>query len=362
MQKLFKSKISRAAVVLSAVWLVWYFGLSAAIMKKMWYTSPAIPICGGIVAIVPLVLAVLNIFVIKKRPLDIVIICLCPALMFAHFIVFAFALSKLVYFFVAGKPYFITAGIAALIAFFVFLFPRLNKILKRVSAITLAAVMAVICLVCLFNAVPFYLSGGATVFVAESDGTQEYQIAFATSVQSTGAVTVNGVTYYDASSGQNNISKLHKISVPANELDAAKSYSIHTQSVALNTAYFPTQGAVIEKDYAFRPVDEADGLQIYNLSDTHECFTGPANAASYFGDKLDLLILNGDIVNDVSTEYQISMIYKLAHRVTGGTRPVVFSRGNHESGGNLAADLPKYVGSSDRGFYYNLKIGSLSML
>ncbi|MDE7158375.1 MAG: metallophosphoesterase, partial [Clostridiales bacterium] len=200
------------------------------------------------------------------------------------------------------------------------------------------------------------------VFLAENEGKQEYQIAFATSVKSAGAVTVNGVTYYDEALGQNNISKLHKISVPVEELDAAKSYSIRTQGVALNTAYLPTKGVVIEKEYAFRPVDEADGLQIYNLSDTHECISGPASAASYFGDKLDLLILNGDIVNDVSTEYQISLIYKLAQRVTGGTRPVVFSRGNHECVGYLAADLSKYVGSADRGFYYTLKIGPLSML
>ena len=362
MKKIFNSKLSRASFVLSAVWLIWYFALSAAIMKSMWYTSPAIPICGSIVALLPLGLAILNLFVIKKRPIDIVIICLCPALMFAHFLVFAFALSKLVYFFVAGKPYFITAGLIALLVFFIFLFPRFNKVGKRVSGITLAAVVAVICLAGFFNAVPFYVSGGTTVFLAENEGRQEYQIAFATSVKSTGSVTVNGVTYCDAALGQNRVSKLHKISVPAEELDAAKSYSIRTQSVALNTAYFPTKGTVITKQYTFRPVDEADGLQIYNLSDTHECITGPANAASYFGDKLDLLILNGDIVNDVSTEYQISLIYKLAHRVTGGTRPVVFSRGNHECGGYLAADLIKYVGGADRGFYYTLKIGSLSML
>lgn len=362
MKELFQNKLSRAAVILSAVWLIWYFGLSAAILANMWYTSPAIPICGGIIAVAPSVFAVLNLFVFKKRPLDIAIVCLCPALTFAHFLVFAFALSKLVYFFVAGKPYFITAGLFLSLVFFTVIFPRFNVSLRRASAIALAAVIAIICLVCLFNAVPFYLSGGATVFLGEKDGKQEYQIAFSTSVQSTGAVTVNGVTYYDAALGVNNISKLHKISVPAEELDAAKSYLIRTQCVALNTAYLPTKGAVIEKQYGFRPVDESDGLQIYNLSDTHECISGPANAASYFGDKLDLLILNGDIVNDVSTEYQISLIYKLAHRVTGGTRPVVFSRGNHESGGYLAADLSKYVGSADGRFYYALKISSLSLL
>ncbi|MDE6868246.1 MAG: metallophosphoesterase [Clostridia bacterium] len=362
MKKIFKNKLTAAAFVLSAAWLIWYFALGAAIFKNMWYTSPAIPLTGGVAALLPLSAVLLNNFVFKKRWVEIVIICLCPALMFAHFVLFAFVLSKLVYFFVAGKPYFITIGLAALIAFFVFAFPRLDKLFRRISAITLAAVVAIICLICLFNAVPFYISGGTTVFVVENEGAQEYQIAFATSVQSTGEVTVNGKTYYDQTNGENNVCKLHKISVPADELDEAKSYSIGTQCVALNTAYLPTKGTIIRKSYSFRPVDDTDGLQIYNLSDTHECIAGPANAADYFGDKLDLLILNGDIINDASTQYQISLIYKLAHRITGGTRPVLFTRGNHECNGYYAADLGKYVGCAERGFYFNLKLGSLSML
>ena len=102
-------------------------------------------------------------------------------------------------------------------------------------------------------------------------------------------------------------------------------------------------------------------MQIYNLSDTHECITGPKNAASYFGDKLDLLILNGDIINDVSSEYQISLIYRLANAVTKGERPVIFTRGNHECNGRLANRLGEYVGCADRGFYFEYSTPSLSL-
>ncbi len=352
-------KLSSAAVILSAVWFIWYFALGAAIFGNMWHTSPALPVCGGLFALAPLAAALLNAFIFKKRAADVALICLSPALMFAHFVFFAFVLSKLTYFFIAGTPYFITAGLAALVCFFVFAFPKLSKTGRRVSASVLAAVLAVICLTSLFGAVPFYISGGATVFAVDN----EYQIAFSTSHRSVGAVEVNGVTYYDQTNGQNNVSKLHKISVPAAELDTAKSYSVRTQGVALNTAYLPTKGAVITKTYSFRPADDSDGVQIYNISDTHECIAGPARAASFFGDKLDLLILNGDIINDVSSEYQISIIYRLAHRITGGTRPVLFTRGNHECNGSLAADLGKYVGCAERGFYYTYKIGSrLSLL
>lgn len=358
-REILKSKLSLAALILSAIWLILYFGLGAAIFEKMWNTSPALPIAGGVIAFLPLIAETLNILLFKKRFIDVAVICVCPAFIICHFFFFAFVLSKLTYFLIAGTPYFITAGLAALICFFVFAFPKLGKLYKRISAITVSAVIAIICLTCLFDAIPFYISGGATVFAVDD----EYQIAFATSLKSTGHVEVGGVTYYDQTNGENNVSKLHKISVPASELDKAWQYSIFTQGVALNTAYLPSKGRTIQKSYDFRPADDGDGLQIYNLSDTHECISGPASAAEWFGDKLDLLILNGDIINDVSSEYQISLIYKLAHRITGGKVPVVFSRGNHECNGRLAAALGKYVGCAERGFYYTYKVGTtLSLL
>ena len=357
-KELLKDKLTLSALILSAVWLIWYFALGGAVFKNMWYTSPAIVFTGAVCALLPLAIEILNFLKLNKKWLSITVILISPALILSYFFFFAFVLSKLTYFLIAGTPFFIAAGLLALAAFFIFLFPRLNKLWKKISAISISVVLLIICLFGVFNLTPFYISGGATVFAVED----EYQIAFATSHKSTGAVTVGDTTYYDATNGEKNVRTLHKISVPAEELENAKSYSITTQSVIFNTAYLPSNGMKITKDYSFRPVDESDGLQIYNLSDTHEVISGPASAASYFGDKLDLLILNGDIINDISSEYQISLIYKLAHRITGGSIPVIYTRGNHECNGYMAADLGKFVGSADGKFYYTVKVGSLSML
>ena len=359
LKELFRDKISLSALILSLFWFALYFGLGAPIFKNMWYTSPALPFVGGVLALAPLCIQLLNAFIFKKLTIDIIVLCISPVFCFAHFCFFAFVISKLNYFFIAGKPYFICAGLAGLLVFFIFFFPRLNLKLKRISATAISAVFIIISLVCVFSAVPFYISAGATVFAVED----EYQIAFATSQKSVGAVIVNGRYYYDSTNGENNVRKLHKITVPAEELDASKSYTVFTQGVALNTAYLPSKGAKVSKDYTFRPSDTDDGIQIYNLSDTHEVIAGPARAGKFFGDKLDLLILNGDIINDVSGEYQISLIYKLAHSITGGSHPVIFTRGNHECNGYLAAELGKYVGCADNGFYYTFKIGTtLSLL
>ena len=68
--------------------------------------------------------------------------------------------------------------------------------------------------------------------------------------------------------------------MPSSELDRAGGYTIAVQSVILNTAYAPSKGVKISKTYSFRPVDSDDGLQIYNISDTHDVTSGPAKAGS----------------------------------------------------------------------------------
>lgn len=358
-KEIFDTKLKITSTIFSLLWFIIYFALGSIIFDKMWNTSPALPIIGGIIAIIPITLQCVNLLFIKNKWVDCAVIISSLLFCIVHFLFFAFVVSKLNYFLITGVPYFITIILLALIAFFVFVFPKLQKVLKQITAIGITLIVLMTCIVCLFDITPFYIDAGATIFAVED----EYQIAFATSHKSTGAIEVDGTKYYDQTDGENNISTLHKITIPAEKLDNAKKYSIITQSVIFNTAYLPSKGRTITKDYTFRPIDESDGIQIYNLSDTHECVAGPSKAASYFGDKLDLLILNGDIVNDISSEYQISLIYKLANKITGGTKPVIFTRGNHECNGKLASNLSKYVGSTQNGLYYKYKIGnSISML
>lgn len=356
---IFGTKLAIVSTVIVLTWQILFFALGASIFKNMWNSSPAFPIVCGIFSILPLVFQIINLFVLKQNRLYKYLIAISVLFMIGYFCFFAFVLSKLSYFLIAGTPYFITIGIIAIIAFFIFVFPNCSKLAKKIVAISFVVITLLFSILFLFDCTPFYLENSATVFTVDD----EYQIAFSTSHKSTGAIEISGKTYYDQTNGQNNISKLHKITVPAGELDRAKSYSIITQGVPVNTAYLPSKGSTIKKSYPFRAIDERDGIQIYNLSDTHECITGPANAGSWFGDKLDLLILNGDIVNDISSQGQIASIYKLAHKITGGSVPVIYTRGNHECNGSLANDFGKYVGCAERGFYYQVKIGStLSML
>jgi len=184
LKEVFDSKLKIAATICSVVWFILYFALGANIFDNMWNTSPALPFIGGVFALIPIILQTVNLLFWKNKWLDICVIAESLAFSLVHFFFFAFVLSKLSYFLITGTPYFITIGLIALIAFFVFVFPKLQKILKQITAVGLTVIISIICIICLFDATPFYVSAGATVFAVED----EYQIAFATSHKSTGAI------------------------------------------------------------------------------------------------------------------------------------------------------------------------------
>ena len=65
-------------------------------------------------------------------------------------------------------------------------------------------------------------------------------------------VKVGNKTYYDESNGiMCSRSKIHKIEVPACELDKAKEYTICIRPLIIRKAYFSKTKNVLEKTYKF---------------------------------------------------------------------------------------------------------------
>ena len=305
-------------------------------------------------SVLPLIFSVLNIALFHKDRISVAAICVALAMALAYFLFTAYSFSKLTFVLITALPVLAAAGIVGLFLFLILVYPKLGKTGKIASAAALSVVILCVCIFGIFGLAALSFTTGGTVFAVND----EYQIAWSTSVKSVGSVTVNGVTYYDESNGRNRVSELHKVSVPMSELDAAGSYTIRSTPVYSEAAYLSVTGKERSVEHNFRPVDASDGLQMYNISDNHERLSGAAAAGNYFGDKLDLLLLNGDIINDVSSMWQISLIYRLANDITGGERPVIFTRGNHECIGNYADELPQYVSSGDGGLYYTVKFGN----
>ena len=141
LKKFFDTKCRIAAFVCSLIWFVLYFALGSSIFKNMWNTSPAMPIVGGIIAIIPILAECMNILFFKNKWLDIGMIVVSLLFCLLFFFMFAFVLSKLNYFLITGVPYFITIGLLAIIVFFAVFYPKLHKDLKKVTAVGLALII-----------------------------------------------------------------------------------------------------------------------------------------------------------------------------------------------------------------------------
>ena len=179
-----------------------------------------------------------------------------------------------------------------------------------------------------------------------------YQIVFSTNHPATAWVEIDGEAYYDLFTGSmKSKDTVHKITVPQEKLDEAKAYSIHAEKMIYRGPFGGFKGKEISKRYTFRPVNSADGLVYYTMTDVHHARKGAVDAALSV-ENLDFLVILGDSVGMVEYEDDVQFSNLLAHEVTGGEIPVVYARGNHEIKGAYAESLHKYVGSKNESFYY----------
>ncbi len=200
---------------------------------------------------------------------------------------------------------------------------------------------------------PCNFSVGAVVYAVEDD----YQIVFSTTDSAMAWVEIDGEAYYDLYAGSSRSrDNVHKITVPQNVLDEAASYSIHARQMIYRGPFGGYMGKPISESYSFRAIDESDGLNYASLSDVHHAEEAAVKAATG-GEKMDFLVLIGDLTGMVESEADCNAANRIAHAVTGGGCPVIYARGNHEIKGEYAEDLYKYVGSSNQSFAYTVSLG-----
>lgn len=187
-----------------------------------------------------------------------------------------------------------------------------------------------------------------------------YQIMVMSRSDCTFWVTVGDQNYYDHSNGiMRSSTRMHRVNVPMEALDAAKEYTINYRRIVDRKPYFPIMEDVVSKTFKFKPVNPEGPIKIYHLSDTHGRFPEPAEAACYFGDDIDLLVLNGDIPDHSGDIKNFDLIYKLCEAVTGGERPCVFSRGNHDTRGFFAENIADYTPTENGHSYFTFRLGRL---
>ena len=187
---------------------------------------------------------------------------------------------------------------------------------------------------------------------------QDYQIMVQISDPVLFSVRVGDEEYFDESNGiMRSLSEVHRVIVPQAELDRANEYTVCVRPLLHRKPYFTTTAPLQTFTFPFVPVPEKN-IRAYHISDAHNRIDGPVAAARAFGD-IYFLILNGDIIDHSGDPSKFDNIYRLCAELTGGTKPVVFSRGNHDMRGNFAEKFAEYTPNCNGNTYYTFRLGSI---
>ena len=180
-----------------------------------------------------------------------------------------------------------------------------------------------------------------------------YQITFSTNSDSIGWVEIGGNNYYDTYNGSDKkYTKIHKVEVPMSALDANKEYTVHTKKSIYCGPFGGFLGRDVTFTSSFKPVDTSDGIQYLSFSDVHMNIKQTAKTASYI-ENYDFLVLAGDIISDVETFEDANFFNEVAYKITNGSIPIVYARGNHDVKGKYGEVLHQFVGAKGDQFYYN---------
>ena len=187
----------------------------------------------------------------------------------------------------------------------------------------------------------------------------EYQIISVFSCEALVWVELGGEKFFDDSNGIIRSARpVHKVSVPRDLLDSEKKYSVCYRKVIERKPYYTEAEEPIKIDFSFRPV-ENEKINIYHIADAHNKVASPIAAASFLGNELDLLVLNGDIPNHSGDIKNFDAIHEIAGEITKGELPVIFSRGNHDMRGIYAESIADYTPTDNGNSYFTFRLGDL---
>ena len=190
----------------------------------------------------------------------------------------------------------------------------------------------------------------------------DYKIFIQTNESALVWVKVGNECYFDHSNGIiRSGSNMHKVSVPAAELDKEKQYTVCYRRMLERKPYFSLTGDEEEAIFSFKPLSE-DKFNIFQVADAHGMINQPAAAAKVFEaefGKIDLLVLNGDVIDHSGKIENFDAIYKITSLITAGEIPAVFSRGNHDTRGIYAENIADYTPTRDGISYFSFRLSGL---
>lgn len=189
----------------------------------------------------------------------------------------------------------------------------------------------------------------------------EYHILVKTTLPTILWVKVGDRCFYDHSGGilRSDV-RVHRCLIPQRLLDEAKEYTVCYRRVFDRTAYFPKIAEEQQETYVFRPA-MGSKAKFFHIADVHSK-TDPAKAAAGFIDRIDGLILNGDVPDDCGVELGGKALLDFIGEVGKGEIPTIFVRGNHDTRGAFAEHLEDYIPHKEGRTYFTAQLGDLWIL
>lgn len=189
-----------------------------------------------------------------------------------------------------------------------------------------------------------------------------YKIFIQTSESALMWIKVGEECYFDHSNGViRSGTNMHKITLPAEALDKEKRYTVCYRRVIERKPYFSQTGDVEEISFEFSPLPD-EKFNVFQVADAHGMINQPVAAAKVFENefgKIDLLVLNGDVIDHSGRIENFDAIYEITSLITKGRIPTVFSRGNHDTRGIYAENIADYTPTLDGNSYFSFRVSGL---
>ena len=173
-------------------------------------------------------------------------------------------------------------------------------------------------------------------------------------------VEIDNKIYYEESCGVLSSEKcMAKIRVPQVVLNQAKKYVVGYRKSVNRKSYYSLFAPMQTAEFAFKPLEKNTDIHIYHVADVHYRFERAIKTCSYFGDDVDMFIVNGDI-GEVETETNYLEVCAFVGEISRGEIPVLFVRGNHDTRGRLAELYSKYFPVQEKKTFFQFSLGCLN--
>ncbi len=239
-------------------------------------------------------------------------------------------------------------------------FPLLENKKKKLCYIFFAVILAGGFVSFVFPSSPYAVTTDPCVF----DTGKDYSVVFATNKAGTGYVEYshNGKDYkvYDTKNGRRISDRfIHSVNIPYEHLDN-NSYTVGSTQVRDDFSYGSRLGKTVEKgpfDFSC-PKDKTQKYLV--VSDWHTYMKDAYAAISNIGD-YDAVLFMGDPAAGMDFEEEaVRYIVNFGGKLTSGTMPIIYVRGNHETRGPFASYLADYLGYDS--FYYLVSRGDYTFI